>query len=58
MFARILGTYSSLLDKRPLVTKSVSAGILFSLGDAVTQLSTNVIIKRLRKTKSSTGIEI
>lgn len=30
--------YTRLLDKYPLMTKMLTSGILFSLGDAITQL--------------------
>jgi len=37
--------YSALLEKRPIVTKTLTGGILSFVGDVITQLCKNVIIK-------------
>lgn len=33
----MLAAYSRLLDSRPIVTKAVTSGLLFSLGDIASQ---------------------
>ena len=40
---RMIAAYSRLLDRFPLTTKSLTSGLLFSLGDIVTQKRTHAI---------------
>jgi hypothetical protein len=43
--------YSRLLDKHPIITKAVSSGLLFSLGDAITQFGMNFLIQPSRNAR-------
>ena len=43
--------YSRLLDRYPFLTKSITAGLLFSLADTITQKCNNLLIKALKKNK-------
>ena len=45
--------YSRLLDRYPFLTKSITAGLLFSFADTITQKCRSFIIKALKKNKSS-----
>lgn len=46
--------YNGLLEKYPLSTKAITSGGLFSIGDALTQFSTSLLIQFL-KTNNSVG---
>lgn len=39
----MFAAYSRLLDRFPVVTKCVTAGVLFSLGDVVSQVGKPII---------------
>ena len=44
--------YNSLLEKYPIRTKAVTSGSLFSLGDALTQLSNAALTQSSRRNSS------
>lgn len=40
----MFSAYTRLLDKYPLLTKMLTSGVLFSFGDAITQVGKTLII--------------
>jgi hypothetical protein len=40
----MFSAYTRMLDKYPLMTKMLTSGVLFSLGDAITQLGISLLI--------------